>query len=370
MTTASAAPPFIDTDAALAPWLARWSDAPWLALDTEFIREETYYPKLCVVQVGDGRDSVCIDALAKIDLDPLFALLARPEILKVFHAGGQDLEIFVHRTGACPAPLFDTQIAAALLGYGDQIGYSGLVEKLGGGKIDKSLSRTDWARRPLTGPQLAYAADDVRWLAAFYPRIEKELRDRGRLAWLEEDCERLTDASRYRPSPETEWERLKGLARLAAPAQHVAAALAAWRETIAEQRNRPRKWILADDALYRIAERRPNSRAQLEALQVLPPKTLDRHAEALLTVVAQHGATGEPPLAVEERPSDAARARSKRLSEELKALATALEIPPSLLATRSDLEALVEDGPQARISLLTGWRREVAGERLLALAVA
>jgi ribonuclease D len=370
MMTDSAAPPFIDSDAALAPWLARWADAPWLALDTEFIREDTYYPKLCVVQVGDGRDSVCIDALARMDLDPLFTLLARPTLLKVFHAGGQDLEIFVHRTGACPAPLFDTQVAAALLGYGDQIGYSGLVEKLGGGKIDKTLSRTDWTRRPLSGPQLAYAADDVRWLAAFYPRIESELRERGRLTWLQEDCDRLTDASRYRPSPETEWERLKGLARLPAPAQHVAAALAAWRETIAEQRNRPRNWILSDDALYRIAERRPQSRAQLEGLGVLPPKTLDRHAEALLSVVAQHGATGEPPLAVEERPNEAMKARSKRLSEALKAIATELNVPPSLLATRSDLEALMADGGQARISLLTGWRRAVAGERLLALAVA
>lgn len=364
-TTSATGPLLIDSDAALAPWLERWGRTPWLALDTEFIREETYYPKLCLLQVGDGVDSVCVDTLAKVDLAPLLAIVARSSIVKVFHAAGQDLEIFVHRTGNCPAPLFDTQVAAALLGYGDQLGYSGLVEKLGGGKVDKSLSRTNWARRPLTGPELAYAADDVRWLAAFYPRIEADLQARGRLDWLKEDCERMTDPARYRPSPATEWERLKGLARLAPAAQHVAAALAAWRERIAEQRDRPRKWILADDALYRIAERRPQSRSQLEDLQVLPPKTLERHAEALLRIVAEHGATNEPPLAVDERPDEKSKARSKRLSDRLRAIATELGVPPSLIATRSDLDRLAAEQEKADINLLRGWRRGVAGEQLL-----
>lgn len=364
--TSQTTPLLADPDA-LASACQRWHKAPWLALDTEFLREDTYYPKLCLIQVGDGRDNVCIDAVALPgeQLRPLLDSLLDGATAKVFHAASQDLEIFVQLQGGTPQPLFDTQVAAALLGYGDQLGYAALVEKLLGVKLDKSLTRTDWSRRPLSAAELAYAADDVRYLGEIYPRLRDQLAARGRLAWLEEDCLRLADPARYRNPPESAWRRLKGLARLPPPAQRAAAALAAWREQVAQERNRPRKWILDDDPLYRLAERRPGDRAQLEALQVLPPKTLERHAAALLEVIAR-AAGDSAPLALEEAPLDEAqKGRLKQLLERLRALGEALAVPPSLLAPRGDVETLLRRGAEAEMPLLRGWRREVAGEELL-----
>ena len=358
----------VDTQAALAEFLQRWNGVPFLALDTEFIREQTYYPQLCLVQVGDGRDAACLDPLAGIDLQPLLERLADPATTYVFHAAGQDLEIFVRLTGRCPAPLFDTQVAGAMLGYGEQLGYAGLIEKLIGVRLDKSLSRTNWARRPLTAAELAYAGDDVRHLADVYPRLLGELESRGRLSWLREDCAAMADPARYRCSPETEWKRLKGLVRMDARAQHVAARLAAWREVIAEQRDRPRRWILPDEAIYLLAERRPQSLRQLGDLQALQPKSLERHGEALLELIAQGAATDAPPLAIEARADDAEKQKLKRLLERARAIATELGIPSSLLAPRADIEALAMLGDQAPVALLRGWRREVAGTELLGLA--
>jgi ribonuclease D len=361
--------PLLATAEQLASACGNWRKAPWLALDTEFLREDTYYPKLCLLQVGDGVDNLCIDAVALPGeaLRPLLDMLFQASAPKVFHAASQDLEIFAQLEGRTPQPLFDTQVAAALLGYGDQLGYASLVEKLLGVKLDKSLTRTDWSRRPLNAAELAYAADDVRYLGEIYPRLRQELESRGRLHWLEEDCLRLGDPARYRNPPEQAWRRLKGLARLAAPAQRAAAALAAWRERVAQERNRPRKWILDDEPLYRLAERRPGDRAQLEDLRLLPPKTLERHAAALLETIA--GAAGDTtPLAVEESAlDDAQKARLKRLLERLRALGETLGIPPSLLAPRGDVEVLLRRGAEADVPLLRGWRRGAAGEELLGL---
>ena len=361
--------PLLTTPDQLASACDHWRKAPWLALDTEFLREDTYYPRLCLIQVGDGADNICIDAVALPGeaLRPLLDLLNQGGAAKVFHAASQDLEIFAQLEGRTPLPLFDTQIAAALLGYGDQLGYAALVEKLLGVKLDKSLTRADWSRRPLSVAELAYAADDVRYLGEIYPRLREELDSRGRLPWLEEDCLRLGDPARYRNPPEQAWRRLKGLARLAPPAQQAAAGLAAWREQVAQERNRPRKWILDDDAVYRLAERRPGSRAQLEELRLLPPKTLERHAEALLQVVADRtSATGLP--STEELPlDDAQKGRLKRLLERLRALGEALAIPPSMLAPRGDVETVLRQGADADVPLLRGWRRGAAGEELLGM---
>jgi ribonuclease D len=321
------------------------------------------------VQIGDARTSVCIDtlALAGDGLKPLFDALARNAVTKVFHAASQDLEIFVQLTGDCPRPLFDTQLAASLLGEGDQLGYAGLVEKRLGIKVDKSLTRTDWSRRPLTAAELAYAADDVRHLAELYPHLRAELQARGRLAWLEEDCARLADPARYQNPPEEAWKRLKGIARLRADAQRVAAELAAWRESVAQARDRPRKWILEDEPLYRLAERKPESEEQLADLKALPPKTLSRHGEALLEVIARARQDARP-LAVEEPLlADTQKAKLQKLQDWLRARAGELGIPPSLLAPRADVEALVRRGENAAVLLLSGWRREVAGAELLKL---
>lgn len=362
-------PLFVDTQSALDAHIERWRAAPFLALDTEFIREQTYYPQLCLIQVGDGASNVCVDPLAGLDLKPLLDLLLKPEAVSVFHAASQDLEIFVRLSGHAPEPLFDTQIAGSLLGYGEQLGYAGLVEKMVGVKLDKSLSRTNWARRPLNPNEIAYAADDVRHLADIYPRLRRELADRGRLAWLQEDCAAMADPARYGISPQTEWQRLKGLVRMGPRAQQIAARLAAWREVIAEERDRPRRWILADEALYAMAERQPRTLAQLNDLAALPPKSLERHGEALLALIEEAMQSDASALIVDARPSDAEKARLKRVLERARAIANELAIPASLLAPRADVEALASAGDKADVALLRGWRREVAGAELLKLVV-
>lgn len=354
---------------ALAARVSGWRRQPWLALDTEFLREDSYHSKLCLVQINDGLSDVCIDSLSLTDgaaLAPLWTLLAAPKVIKVFHAASQDLEIFV-RLGGGVQPLFDTQIAAALLGYGDQLGYAALVEKLLGIKLDKSLTRTNWSRRPLSAAELAYAAADVRHLAEIYPRLRDELIARGRLEWLREDCARLADPARYLNPPLDAWKRLKGLARLAPSMQPVAVALAVWREQVAQERDRPRKWILEDEALYRIAERRPRDADELLALKVLPPKTLERHGVALLKIVA-NAADEQGPAAVQEQAlTEDEKALMKKLQDALRRCADEMGVPASVIAPRAELEALVRFGASATVTLLGGWRREVAGEALLKL---
>lgn len=359
----------ITTVEALVARVEGWKHRPWLALDTEFLREDTYHPILCLVQVGDGESDVCIDALAltREGLSPLWALFTDPGLVKVFHAPSQDLEIFVRLMDARTTPLFDTQIAAAMLGYGDQLGYAGLVEKMTGIVLDKSLTRTNWSRRPLSEAELAYAAADVRHLSEIHPRLRAALVERGRLAWFEEDCARLTEPARYRNPPEDAWKRLKGIARLSPPAQAVAVALAGWRERIAQERDRPRKWILDDEPLYRIAERAPTSADDLAKLGVLPAKTLERHGEALLALVREARAAGGTALVADEPLTEAQKALLKRLQDRLRGIADGLAVPPSLLAPRADLEGLLRIGPTAEAAVLSGWRRDVAGEALLEL---
>lgn len=357
----------ITEPAQLQEHCARWALQPWLAIDTEFVRVDTYHARPCLVQVGDGSTSACIDLIALGDLSPLMNLLHLPGVIKVLHSAGQDYEIFVQVSGDGPRPLFDTQIAATLLGFGDQIGYAGLIESLLGIAVDKSLSRTDWTRRPLREVELAYAAADVQHLAAVYPGLRQRLVDAGRLAWLEEDCARMAHPQQYRSNPAQAWQRLKGIARLPAGEQVVAAALAHWREEEAIARNRPRKWIIEDDAIYRIAQRRPQNLAQMEALKVLPPKTLDRHGAALLQVVARAVAEPVLALAVDEALDAAQKQTLQALQDELRRIAGELKLPPSFVAPRAALLALTLRRTTPEMPLMQGWRWAVAGERLRAM---
>jgi len=354
----------IATPDALATRLERWTGAPWLAVDTEFVREETYFAELCLVQLSDGATHVCVDTLA-LDPAPLFAFLMRAPLLKVLHSAGQDLELFVQRGGDCPRPLFDTQVAAALLGHGEQLGYAALVERRLGIAVDKSLSRTDWSRRPLSEAQLAYAADDVRHLSALYPALRDELAARGRLPWLEAECARLTEARRYRPNPAAAWRGIKGLGRLAPPAQHLAARLATWREEEAVRRNRPRRWILDDLAVCQMALKRPATLAALAEVEGVSAKLVQRAGEVLLERI-NAPLEDAPPLLTEARDTPAQKALIQSLLDLVRTRAQKEEVAPTLIATRSDIERLVREGPGAAIPLLGGWRRELLGEELLA----
>ncbi len=356
----------INTPDALAAAAARWVHSEFLAIDTEFIRVDTYYPQLCLVQVRDQQESSLVDTIALRDYTPLLDTLYAPGIIKLFHAAGQDLEILVRLRGRCPQPLFDSQIAATLLGIGDQIGYAGLIERRLGVTVDKSLSRTNWARRPLTGPEMDYAAADVEYLAQIYAELQSMLVARGRLAWMAEDCARLCEPLQYRTLPEDAWQRLKGLARLSPREQTVAAALAAWRESEAQERDRPRKWILDDEPLYRLAQRLPRSETELSALNALPPKTLARHSQALLDCIAAALEQAPKTLAVDDELDANGKARLKALQAVVQDRAQALDLPVSYLAPRAELMRLLRQGDQAEANVLRGWRREVCGEALLA----
>ncbi|HEX7381819.1 MAG TPA: ribonuclease D [Nevskiaceae bacterium] len=354
----------IDSDAALVARCQRWAQAPALALDTEFVRTDTYYAQLCLVQVDDGSDPAVVDALAVHDLEPLLERLRDPQQVKILHSGSQDLEILAPMCDAPVAPLFDTQRAAEMLGEGEQLSYAALVERHLGVKLDKSLTRTDWRHRPLRRDEMAYAAADVSYLRRLYPLLRDALAARGRLAWLREDCAQLAAPARYQEDPRDAWRRLKHLPRLPPEAQAAAVALAQWRELTARGANRPRRWILSDDALYALATRRPHDAAALAAVREVPASLARHHGGAILRCIATahdelpNGAGAAPPLDDEQRKGlDALRGR-------LAALAERLEVPRGLLANRSDLERLVRQGDASDIPLLHGWRRRVAAEVL------
>jgi ribonuclease D len=363
MTTA-----YIDRPDALAEFCAFLRTQAWCALDTEFIREKTFFPQLCLIQVAAGERMACIDPLVLPDLNPLLACLCDTAMTKVLHAAHQDLEIFYHLSGSVPVPVFDTQIAATLLGYGEQIGYAALVRDLLGVELDKSQTRTDWSQRPLDAAQLAYAAADVHYLCGIYQHQREELEKRNRLAWLAGDFEQLTNPDRYRVQPANAWQRIKGHQSLRGVQLAVLRALAAWREEQALTANRPRRWILGDEALLELARQLPKESGQLARIRALEANTVRRHGQTLLHLVA--AAREEPP---EQWPPLPLR---QALTAEQDALVDALmavvrlrgeqhAVSPQTLAGRRDLEQVVAGATD--VPLLHGWRAVLAGREVQAL---
>lgn len=283
---------YIVDQPALDEFCAGLRGASWLALDTEFIREQTYYPQLCLVQIASPDQIACIDPLALPSLEPLLAVLYDPTVTKVLHAAYQDLEIFYCLRGAVPAPVFDTQQAAAALGYGDQIGYAHLAQRMLGVALEKTHTRVDWRRRPLAAAWLAYAANDVRYLREIYLRQWAMLTERGWPEALAENFAALADPARYQPQPQEIWRRIRDHRRLRGPQQAVLQALAAWREEQAMHHDRPRRWILHDGLLLDMARRMPGDLDSLAQIRGLPPATLRRHGDTLLALIAAARAAG------------------------------------------------------------------------------
>ncbi|HXG29852.1 MAG TPA: ribonuclease D [Nevskiales bacterium] len=357
---------YLDTPAALAEHCARLRGRDWLAVDTEFIRERTYYPQLCLVQVSDGETHACIDPLRLADLGPLLELLYDPAITKVFHAAGQDLELFYHLTGKVPGPVFDTQLAATLAGFGDQVGYARLVQDLLGVTLDKAHTRCDWSRRPLAEAELAYAADDVRYLCQVYAKLRAELAQRGRLDWLAADFAALSDPARYENLPEDAWARIGAAHKLRPNQQKLVRALAAWREQQARRLDRPRRWILADDVLLDLARRQPKTLEDLARLRGLPEGLVQKQGAALLAVLAN---AAQAPAPAAEREAPRLAASQQPLLELLQALVHAVSeeqaISPAALTSRRELERLILG--ERELPVLSGWRRAAIGEPLLKL---
>ncbi len=358
----------VDSAEMLDTFCASLKGEKWLALDTEFIREKTYYPKLCLLQVGVPGNIACIDPLALPDLSPLLDILYDRNIVKVLHSCSQDMEIFACLKGEIPGPVFDTQLAAPLIGLPEQIGYANLVQEMAGVTLDKSQTRTDWSRRPLATAQLAYAADDVRYLAEIYPAFRQKLADMGRLEWLDAEFLACEQIDRYLRKPELAWQRIRGVDKLRPRPLSVLQALSAWREQVARDKNLPRNWILKDDTLSDIARMAPTTRDKLASVRNLPPKSLERYGSTILDIVKAAVDTAPQPLPEHRRrvkPTAHEDALADILQAQLRVLAARYEINSTSLGSRKDLLALVQ-GDEA-IPLMHGWRREMAGNELLAM---
>lgn len=365
----SATPP-VTTSAELLDALARLESADFVALDTEFMRESTYFPKLCLIQAAVPDAVAVLDPLTLPDLAPLWQFLGSRQRTKVLHAARQDLEVFATATRdlPVPGPIFDTQIAAALLGYPAQIGYGSLVAERLGHTLAKGHTRTDWTRRPLSPEQLQYAEDDVRYLAPLYLDLRAALQAAQRLDWLYEETRELEQLDLHRTDPDAAWRRLKGLERLQPHQRATAKLLAQWREAAAIKHDKPRGWILADDALREIADRLPATIADLEAIRTLPPGVVRRRGEELLALIergrgdaANEAAASNPP-----RPQPQQLALVTKLMNLARETAQHAKINAELLATRRDVEQLVF--ARRTEHLLSGWRREIIGEPLVAAA--
>jgi ribonuclease D len=359
----------ITTTDSLAQACARLAKHPCVTIDTEFLRESTYYPILCVVQMASPDEALVVDALAPdIDLAPFFALMADERVLKVFHAGRQDIEIVWHRAGLIPHPVFDTQIAAMVLGHGDSISYEQLVQRITGDFLDKSHRFTDWSRRPLSKAQIAYAISDVTHLRDIYLALSADLAKRGRIEWVNEEMEILTSPDTYRAEPERAWQRVRTRARKPKELA-VLMEVAAWREREAQSRDVPRGRVLKDDALGDIAVQAPTSLEKLAALRSLP-RGFERSkwGEAILQAVERGLARDLKSLPRIERSRSAVNgaATVELLKVLLRMTAERHAVAAKVIATVEDLERIAADD-EADVAALKGWRRELFGEKALAL---
>jgi ribonuclease D len=337
--------------------------APAIALDTEFLRERTYRAELCLLQIADGAGAWCVDPLALPDLSPLHVAFGGTGI-KVMHACRQDIEVLLPAAGFVK-PVFDTQIAAALSGMPAQIGYAELVRRVTGRELSKAHTRTDWSRRPLSAEQIDYALDDVRYLLPIRDHLLQELTRLGRLPWLAEELTALEDPADYAVDPQAAWLRIRSFKALDADRARLAQSLAAWRERRADERNRPRGWILDDAVLRDIVVRVPRTLEELAGLADMQPGFIKHNgAEVLGLIEAARMPSALPRVNSRGAPDAQKTALFKKLSAVHQAVATEFNLPPEILATRRDLEQLADGHQDAAV--MTGWRREVIGQRLLA----
>lgn len=361
----------IEDTAALAALCTRLAKQAYVAVDTEFMRETTYWARLCLIQVASNNEAAAIDPLVEnLDLSPFYELMATDNVLKVFHAARQDLEIFHYEQGIVPKPLFDTQIAAMVCGFGDSVGYEKLAGKLAGVKIDKSSQFTDWARRPLSPRQIDYAVADVTHLCQVYEKLRDKLKQSQREGWLDEEMAVLADPNTYAAHPEHAWRRIKTRNR-GGRFLAVLKELAAWRDLEAQQRNRPRNRILRDEVLLAIAADSPASVEDLKRVRSFPKNYAERpEAKAILGAV-------ERGLAVDENELPQAEARkplprgAAPLMELLRVLLKMKcdhhDVAQKLIASADDLEKIALADGEADVAALRGWRRELFGEDALAL---
>lgn len=358
---------YIDTPEGLTNACQQLIHSDFICVDTEFHRESTYYPELALVQLANEHYTCCIDPLAVKDLQPLLDLLTNTSILKVFHAAYQDMEIFYHHFGIMPKPVFDTQIAGAITGYGDQVGYASLMKSILNVDIDKTQTRTDWMQRPLNAEQIEYAGNDVLYLARAFPILREQLIKQDRLHWLDEDFETITQPDTYKNHPEAMWLKVSGHQRLKGQQLAILQAVAAWREQTAQQRNKPRKRILPDDALIDIARQKPVKGEQLMALRSMNRTKLSAdETGAVIKSIEQAlklPKSDWPVLRIPQKLSVEDDAKVDILFAVLKLNAAKHNINPASMATRKHLESLVRG--ERDVPILQGWRKTHGGQMML-----
>jgi len=344
----------IDDEGSLRELVAEIGRSSLVALDTEFVRERTYYPQLCLVQVATDDVTASVDCLADLDLAPLFAVLTRPDTTWVLHSGRQDLEVIHRYANALPARLIDTQIAAALAGHAAQIGLREALSAMLGVDIGKDHTRSDWSARPLPEGPLRYALDDVRHLLPLWRALEQKLAAAGRLDWVAEDCARLVEEA-TRDDVLAIWFRLKGVQGLSADERKAALALVLWRERAAASLDRPRRWIMSDELLIRIAQARPKNIRALAAIPEMPKRLAHRQgAEIIARLAARDDPALEEMLARAGSGERADRDALKALQGKVKARAAELGIEAEVLASRRDLAAFLRGVPPPHLA--SGWR--------------
>ncbi len=361
----------IETTAALEAACQTLARSPYLTIDTEFLRETTFWPQLCLIQMAGPDIAVIVDPLAKgLDLSPFFALMANTDVVKVFHAARQDIEIIVHLGDLIPHPIFDTQVAAMVCGFGDSVSYDQLVNRTKGVQIDKSSRFTDWSRRPLSDKQLEYALADVTHLRDVYLALKAQLEREGRSLWLTEEMAVLESRETYDLHPENAWTRLK--MRLKKPQElAVLQRVAAWREREARNKDVPRGRILKDDTIYEIAQQQPRDSEALARLRTIP-KGWERSQSGAALIEAINEALSLPKnemprLPRQNQPPEGAAAAVELLKVLLKLVAEKQAVAAKIIANTDDLERIAAEGENADVAVLSGWRRELFGETALKL---
>ena len=360
---------YINTPDQLAKLCEQIKKEPWLALDTEFLREKTYYPKFCLLQIATPEWVACIDPIALPKLDDLFEAIYNPAIVKVFHSCRQDLEIFYQLTGKLPAPIFDTQVAAPLLGFQDNPGYAMLVSSLLSINLNKAHTRADWSKRPLTDAQIEYAADDVIYLCQVYQIMVQKLTALGRIDWLKHDFAELTNPALYTVAPEKAWFKIRGKNKLTGKQLSIIQTLAQWREKAAQSEDRPKSWLLRDELLFDLAKLQPETVEELTNVRGINERAVNRYGRELCQLITSAKNRAPLPLHEKDRP-----AKKTQQQEAILDILTALvriraeenSLNPSILASRKDLEVLLFNDDD-ECPLLHGWRFTMAGKELVGL---
>lgn len=357
---------YIDSNAALAQFCAALSTASYCVIDTEFVRESTYYPQLALIQIASGDQLACIDPLVISDFKPFTNLMENASLLKVFHSSSQDLEILYQKFGQLPSPVFDTQLAAAVLGYSHQISYADLVQQITGVSLEKKHTRANWMRRPLSEDELDYALDDVRYLLAVYETLSTKLESTRRYGWMEKDLSAMSDPANYQVDMELLWKRLKGVQKLKGEKLQIASELVQWREALAQQQNRPRRWILKDEVIIEIARQKSGDIDSLSQIRDLSDKTINRHGDKILQIVT-HAMQVDASQWPHHDKLKSLNPQQLALGDCLMALCRVIagqnQIALATLATRKDIDSLILN--QKSSKLAQGWRFNMAGEQLL-----